>query len=108
MAARNFKDEIVAANFCAWDNKTLFHILSTRSESAGNGEVSLLIWEAIKHAAMKGLTFDFAGLGTHGSILLYAGFGATVSPRDVAVRATGFARLAAEVKCLLTKENFLF
>lgn len=108
MAARNLNNGIVAANFCAWDGKTSFYILSTRSEAAGNGAVSLLIWEAIKHAAVKGLTFDFAGLGTQGSILLYSGFGATVSPRYVAVRATGFARLAAEVKCLLTKDNFLF
>lgn len=109
IAARDTRNQIVAANFCAWDSKTSFYIVCTRNESAGNGAASLLIWESIKHAVTKGLTFDFGGLGTAGSIRLYAGFGgATVSPRYVAVRATGFARLVAEAKCLLTKEYFLF
>ena len=31
LAARNSKGEIVAANFCAWDNTTAFYVLSTRS-----------------------------------------------------------------------------
>jgi hypothetical protein len=31
----------------------------------------LLIWEAIKDSVRRRLVFDFAGLGTQGSILLY-------------------------------------
>jgi hypothetical protein len=108
IAARNEKNQIVAANFCTWDDATSFYVVCTRNESAGNGAASLLIWEAIKHAVTKELTFDFGGLGTPGSIRLYAGFGAIVSPRYVAVRASGFARLVAEAKCLLTREYFLF
>jgi hypothetical protein len=54
------------------------------------------------------LTFDFAGLGTQGSVLLYSGFGAAVSPRYVAVRAIGFARLVADARALLMKEHFFF
>ena len=108
IAARNQKNEIVAANFCAWDSKTSFYVLSTRRQDAGNGAASLLIWEAIQHAAMRGLIFDFAGLGTQGSVLLYSGFGAAVSPRYVAVRASAFARLVADARALLTKEYFFF
>jgi hypothetical protein len=108
IAARNPRGEIMAANFCAWDSRTSFYIVSTRREAAGNGATSLLIWDAIQHAAVKGLTFDFAGLGTQGSILLYSGFGAVVSPRYVAVRATNFARLVAEAKSLFTQEYFFF
>jgi hypothetical protein len=108
IVARNMRNQIVAANFCAWDRKASFYVICTRNESAGNGAASLLIWEAIKHAVRKGLTFDFGGLGTPGSIRLYSGFGATISPRYVAVRASCFARLVAEAKCLFTREYFLF
>lgn len=108
IVARDIRNQIVAANFCAWDSKTSFYTVCTRNESAGSGAASLLLWEAIKHAAARGLIFDFGGLGTNGSIRLYAGFGATISPRYVAVRSNGLARLASEMKCLLTKEYFLF
>ena len=108
VAARNAEGEITAANFCAWDNETSYYVLSTRSSEAGNGATSLLIWEAIQHAVSKGLIFDFAGLGTKGSVLLYSGFGASVSPRFVALRSSGFARLIADVRSLLTHEFYFF
>jgi hypothetical protein len=108
LAAKNDKDEIVAANFCAWDNKSSFYVTCTRSESAGNGVASLLVWEAIQYAASRGLIFDFSGLGTRGSVLHYAGFGGTVSTRFVAVRATGIGRFVARARLLLMDEHFLF
>ena len=108
IAARNAKGEITAANFCAWDNETSYYVLSTRSRDAGNGATSLLIWEAIQYAVSKGLTFDFAGLGTKGSVLLYSGFGASVSPRFVALRSSGLARLIADARALLTHEFYFF
>jgi hypothetical protein len=108
IAARNSKGEIVAANFCAWDNVTSFYVLSTRSRDAGNGATSLLIWEAIQDAVSRGLSFDFAGLGTRGSVLLYSGFGASVCPRFVALRASGFARLIADARAMLTHEFYFF
>jgi hypothetical protein len=108
LAARNAKNEIVAANFCAWDSATSFYIVCTRNAAAGNGASSLLLWEAIKHAAGKNLTFDFAGMGTPGSILLYAGFSAAVRPRYVAVRASGMGRLISEIRSLFVQEHFLF
>jgi hypothetical protein len=108
IAARNANGDIIAANFCAWDNETSFYVLSTRSKDAGNGATSLLIWEAIQHAVLRGLIFDFAGLGTRGSVLLYSGFGASVSPRFVALRSSGFARLVADARGLLTHEFYFF
>ena len=108
LAARNENQEVVAANFCAWDSSNSFYIACTRSEDAGNGASSLLLWEAIQHAAARGLTFDFAGLGTRGSVLHYAGFGGTVQTRFVAVRATGIGRLVARSRLLLMDEHFLF
>jgi len=108
IAARSSAGEIVAANFCAWDHKTSYYISCTRSDGAGNGAASLLVWNAIKHAADKGLTFDFAGLGTSGSILHYTGFGGAISPRFAAVRSTRVGRIIAGVRSLLTEDHFFF
>jgi hypothetical protein len=108
IASRDAEGKITAANFCAWDNATSYYVLSTRSRDAGNGATSLLIWEAIQQAVSRGLTFDFAGLGTKGSVLLYSGFGATVAPRFVALRSSGFARLIADARALLTNEFYFF
>jgi hypothetical protein len=108
LAAKNEKNEIVAANFCAWDDSASFYVACTRSENAGNGAASLLVWEAIQHAACKGLIFDFSGMGTRGSVLHYAGFGGSVGTRFVAVRATGVGRLVARARLLLMDEHFLF
>jgi hypothetical protein len=108
LAARDANGEIVAANFCAWDNDASYYIACTRSETAGNGANSLLLWEAIQHAALRGLVFDFAGLGGNGSVLHYAGFGATVGTRFVAVRAKGIGRIVARARVLLMDEHFLF
>jgi len=67
----------------------------------------LLLWEAIKDAARNRLIFDFAGLGSQGSILLYSGFGAAVAPRYIALRATPLARALHELKLLFAPANCL-
>jgi len=108
VTARNAKNEMVAANFCAWDAGASFYIACTRNAAAGNGATSLLLWDSIQHAARRNLIFDFAGIGNRGSILHYAGFGAAIAPRYVAVRATGFGRLTNAVRSLFTESHFLF
>jgi Acetyltransferase (GNAT) domain len=108
LVAKNQKNEIVAANFCAWDSTASFYVACTRSGTAGNGATSLLLWEAIQHAAGKGLIFDFSGIGTRGSVLHYAGFGGNVGTRFVAVRASGIGRMVARARLLLMDEHYLF
>jgi hypothetical protein len=108
VAAHNAQKEIVAANFCAWDARASFYVACTRGADAGNGASSLLLWDAIQHAAASGLIFDFAGMGTRGSVLHYSGFGATISTRFVAVRATGIGRLVARSRVLFMDEHFLY
>lgn len=108
IVARDKTGAVHAANFCAWDATTSFYIMSTRDGGSGNGATSLLLWDAIKHAAAKGLIFDFAGLGNEGTVLFYSGFGAIVTPRYVAVRTTLPARLLQEVKNLVIPENFYY
>ncbi len=95
LAVHDEHDQIVAANFCAWDENSCFYVLSTRGDNSGNGAISLLLWEAIKESARRGLVFDFAGLGDKGSVLFYSGFGASISTRYIGVT---FARVGKGVE----------
>jgi hypothetical protein len=88
LAARNRKGELVAANFCAWDAKSAYYLMSTRASDAGNGVGSLLLWRAVLDATSRKLVFDMDGLASEGGILFFAGFGAEVRPRYVAERFT--------------------
>jgi hypothetical protein len=108
LIARNDKNQIVAANFCVWDATSAYYLLSTRSQNSGNSVGSLLLWEAIKYSLCRGLVFDFAGLGNKGSVLLYSGFGGSVSPRYVAVRSQRLARMLVELKSFWTPENCFY
>ena len=108
IAARDRNNQIVAANFCAWDATSLFYLMSSRNLGSYNGATSLLIWEAIKDSALRGLMFDFAGLGSKGSILLYSGFGAHISTRYAASRARPMTRMIYELKCLFAPENCFY
>ena len=67
--------------FTIWDDSAAYYLLTTRSLESGNGGISLLIWEAIKHAAARGIIFDFDGLRPSGDIQFFAGFGGTLKPR---------------------------
>ena len=71
--AAHKNNQVMAANFCVWDKRSAFYLLSTRRHDSGNGAASLLVWEAIKDSARRGLIFDLAGVGDRGSVLLYSG-----------------------------------
>ncbi|MEZ2220029.1 GNAT family N-acetyltransferase [Rhizobium sp. RCC_161_2] len=86
-----------AAIFCAWDTKSYYYMLSTRSADSGNGAIALLIWQAIKSAASMGLIFDFDGVAHTGSILLYSGFGGVVSPRYIVMKSSVLYRTLREI-----------
>jgi hypothetical protein len=108
LAVRDKRHEIVAANFCVWDENSCLYLLSTRGDNSANSAISLLVWEAIKESSRRGLIFDFAGLGDKGSILFYSGFGASVSARYVAIRSRVWARVLNELKLLMAPENFFY
>jgi hypothetical protein len=108
LAALDEEKQVVAANFCVWDEISSFYLLSTRCDSSGNGASSLLLWEAIKESTRRGLVFDFAGLGDKGSVLHYSGFGASISVRYVAVRARVLARVLNELKSFFAPENCFY
>lgn len=94
LAARDKDNQVVAANVCAWGETSCFYVMTTRCDNSGNGAVSLLIWEAIKDSARRGLIFDVAGLGHAAVFSLYTGFGDRIAPRYVALRAHPLTRIA--------------
>jgi len=86
IAAFNQAREPVAAIFYAWDARAAYYVLTTRSEQAGNGAVSLLLWHAMRDCARRGLIFDFDGVAEPGSRVFYTGFGGLVAPRYIVSR----------------------
>ena len=93
-AARDEAGGVQAAVFMVWDHRTAYYLLATRSASSDNGAISLLIWHAIRDAHARGLTFDFDGVGTPGSRLLFTGFGGLVTPRYIVSRYSWASRAA--------------
>ncbi len=90
LAVRSEGGEILAAIVVVWDQRAMYYLLTTRSASAANGTVSLLLWHAIKMANERSLVFDFDNVGSPGSRLFYSGFGGQVEPRYVVDRKTAF------------------
>ena len=90
LGARDARGNILAAIFYVWDDDVTYYVLTTRTPDMQNGVVSRLIWEAMRESAAHGRTFDFAGLGSFGSVLFYAAFGGAVHPRFLVQRTTPF------------------
>lgn len=81
LVALNDQSRPLSGIFVIWDGSAEYYLLSARSPDAGNGAVSLLIWTAIRHAAQKGIVFDFDGARGLGDSSFYCGFGAAPVPR---------------------------
>ena len=93
LAALGPDGQIAAAIFCVWDATCCYYLLSMRQRGADKGATALLLWEAIRHAAARGLVFDFDGLLTRGNRVFFVGFGGTVRPRYHVTRRTTANRL---------------
>jgi hypothetical protein len=97
-----------AAVFCVWDSTSAYYLMTSHAPSAPHGSASLLIWEAIKRTAQRGLIFDFGGLGTTGSIQIYSDFGGASAPRYVATKATLPIALAYTIRAGIGLDTYLF
>jgi len=86
LGARDSDGSLKAATFTVWDAGVEYYLMSTRTASSGNGAVSLLVWQAMKDAAMRNVIFDFDGFKEPGDALFFAGFGGTIAPRYVSYR----------------------
>jgi hypothetical protein len=102
LAVRNRSQDVIAAVLYVWDDRRMWYLMSSRDPRfPDNGAVSLLIWEGMKDAARRGLTFDFHGVASNGSARFYAGFGAALKPRYWVHRSSASYALAHNLAVLL-------
>ena len=94
VAARGANGALAAAIFHVWDAGSAYYLLSTRDAGSDNAAASLLVWDAIRHAAARGLVFDFDGVASHGSRVFFTGFGGEIRPRYVATRYSRYYSLS--------------
>lgn len=88
LAAQDMTGKIAAAIFILCDDHTTHLVLTTRSPGSHSGQISRLIWEAIKSSAEQGRTFDCGGIGAPGSVFFYANFGGVTQPRYLVHKET--------------------
>ena len=68
--------------------------------------MSLLVWDAIRHAMNQGLVFDMDGLSNNDSVSFFTGFGASITPRYIVRRENHLMRLAAAAQSLYRDQNY--
>ena len=105
LAAYDVHNMLCAANFYIWDKTSYYFLLTTRTHDAGNGTTSLLLWEAIKDAAHRGLIFDSDGLNNQGSILFLAGWGSTIKPRYIVTKTNATGLLLQGLQHVIWGQN---
>jgi hypothetical protein len=88
--------------FTVWDHESEYYFMSTRTGDSSNGATSLLIWTAIQHAALQGLTFNTDGVNSKSSLLLLTGFGGVLKPSYFVWKASKKYQAARYVRSLLT------
>lgn len=99
------RDEQGDAGACVlvWDNERVYHWLSARAPArAGTGGGSLLVWEGIKFALQRGLTYDADGFATTQSALFLMRFGLEPLARPVVSRGSRAWRFAFLVRTALS------
>jgi len=107
-AVRDQNKTIVAAVFCIWDATASYYFMSTRTDGAHHGAISLLAWEGMKDAAALGLIFDLDGVYNAKSVLFFTEFGGVVQPRYIVTRATGAGGLALAARDMFRGNRFFF
>lgn len=109
-AARDSKTRsLVAAIFIAYDAKTAYYLMSSRTLDSGNGAIPLLIWSAIRFSLERKLAFDFDGVANQGAVLLYIGFGGKPKPTYIVARDSKRIKFLSSSRSVLgieAEENF--
>jgi hypothetical protein len=99
LAARDEKGVLRAASMPVWAHGVMFYLLASHdADPAGRGSIKLLIWEALKMANQKGLTFDFDSFWRPESVHTLTGFGGEVHNRIAITKMSPFLRFAREMK----------
>lgn len=81
LGAHGANDELSSAIAVIWDASAMYYLLSSRTDDAHGGAISLLLWTALRSARDRNLTFDFDGIPHAGILKFLSGFGGTLVPR---------------------------
>jgi len=88
----NNKDE--ACVILIWSSSTLYYWLPARDRALSNGgSNAYLLWEAVRFAHERGLTFDFDGFGSAESAKFLLQFGVRPLPRIAVLQASAFGHI---------------
>jgi Acetyltransferase (GNAT) domain len=105
LAAFDQGKNLAAAIFYVWDNAVSYYMMTTRMLTSDSGTVSALVWQSMQDAAQRQLIFDLGGLSDARSVLFYAAFGGSVSPRYVATKASIPVRVGRELLTLVKTDS---
>jgi len=84
--ARDDHGRIAAAMFCAWDSKTSYYLLTSRTPWSHSGATPFIVGNAILDAMSRNLVFDFDGVISEGGIRFANNFTADIKPRYIAYK----------------------
>lgn len=88
------KDRVHAAAYVVWDDRAAYYLVGARDEArADRGATSLLLWNAIRHAATATAAFDFEGSMIRSVERYFRGFGARQTPYLHVTRTSRRGRL---------------
>ena len=94
LTAVNEAEEDEACVVLIWSSSTLYYWLPARDRAQSNGgSNAYLLWEAIKFAHERGLSFDFDGFGSAKTAKFLLQFGIQPVPRIGVLRATAVGHL---------------
>ncbi len=95
LTAQDCNKKDLCSAILLWDDRNLYFWLATRDhEGSERGAKSLLVWEAIKLACSKGLTFDFDSYGSITGFRFMMSFGLPLSSRSLVLKADLPVRMA--------------
>jgi len=106
--ARDHKADLVASLFCAWDQASMYYLLTTRTKDAHKGTTNLLVEEAVSDAARMGLIFDFGGVSSKGSAKTANNFGATFVPRYIVTKDSAAMSLYQGFQSMRTQKRSFY
>jgi hypothetical protein len=102
LSAVNESGEDVAVSVLVWGRGVLYNLLAARHpEKAGPGANSFLVWEAMRAAQEKGLTYDSDGVYSPNSALFYSRFGLTPQVRPTVNLGNSWWKVAFMAKAAL-------
>ena len=81
LGAYSADGNMVAAVGLVWDHRTMYYLLTTRSQDAHGGSVSLLVWNAIQIAIRRKLVLDLDGIASPTIYRFLASFGGSLEQR---------------------------